>query len=642
MQKIYKFSEYDRYLFGEGKHYQIYRKLGAHPVKQDDSSGTNFAVWAPNARSVSVVGDFNSWNPQSHIMNRVEDSGVYELYIPGVSEGYTYKYYIVTANGEGIYKTDPYGNYAELRPGTASIVFDINGYEWNDQKWMKKRAGINREARRKLPMNIYECHIGSWKRNESEDNDGFYSYVQMAHELGEYLVEMHYTHVELMGISEYPFDGSWGYQVTGYYAPTSRYGTPLEFKYFVDHMHSLGIAVILDWVPAHFPRDAHGLAKFDGSPLYECADPRRGEHPDWGTLIFDYGRNEVSNFLIANALFWANEYHIDGLRVDAVASMLYLDYGKQDGNWLPNPDGSNENRDAIKMFKHLNEIIEKEAPGVYMIAEESTAWAGVTAPASMDGLGFMFKWNMGWMNDFLEYMKTDPLFRSGNHNKLCFSMMYAYSENFVQVLSHDEVVHGKASMIYKMPGNIEDKFANLKTAYGFMYGHPGKKLLFMGQEFAQTNEWCEAKALDWELTDYPEHKNIQKFIKNVNNLYTKYDAMYYNDYDAIGFEWMTCDDNANSVVAFVRRGASSKKQLLFICNFTPVMHDSYKIPVPCSGRYKVLLNSDDKEYGGHGHMLKKAIQAKKEDYKGREYVIDLVLPPLSVLVLTYDYKEEIL
>ena len=634
-------TEFDRYLFAEGTHYEIYKKLGAHLMTQNGVPGTYFAVWAPNADGVSVVGNFNRWDAEADSMSRIADSGIYGLFIPGIKQGEVYKYCIKTKAGDLEYKTDPYGCYCELRPANASIVYDADKYKWSDAVWMRKRSETDRLERRRKPMAIYECHPGAWRKNDNESDDGFYNYRQLADELGEYLTDMGYTHVELMGISEYPFDGSWGYQVTGYYAPTSRYGTPEDFKYFINHMHKLGISVILDWVPAHFPRDAHGLARFDGTPLYECADPRRGEHPDWGTYIFDYGRHEVSNFLIANALYWANEYHIDALRVDAVASMLYLDYGKQDGEWLPNPDGSNENRDVIEFFKHLNTVIESRAPGVYMIAEESTAWAGVTAPAEFGGLGFTFKWNMGWMNDFLDYMKTDPLFRAGNHGKLCFSMMYAYSENFIQVLSHDEVVHGKASMIYKMPGEPAQKFANLRTAYGFMYGHPGKKLLFMGQEFAQTKEWNEAVALSWELLDFPEHEGMRQFVKKLNEIYNTYDAMYYNDCDPMGFEWMSCDDNENSVVSFVRRGSKAKDQLLFIYNFTPIEHKEYKIGVPCPGRYTQILNSDDKVYGGLGRAVKEVLTAKKEEYSGRDYTLNIELPPLSVRVFKYDYVENV-
>ena len=461
--------------------------------------------------------------------------------------------------------------------------------------------------------------------------------------VADYVKDMGYTHIELMGIAEYPFDGSWGYQVTNYYAPTRRYGDPEDFMYFVDYMHKSGISVILDWVPAHFPRDAHGLGKFDGMPLFEHPDSRRGEHPDWGTYIFDFGRNEVSNFLIANAVFWAKEYHIDALRVDAVASMLYLDYGKQDGNWLPNEDGGNENYDAIKMLMKLNKTIEELEPGVFVIAEESTSWAGVTAPVSMDGLGFMFKWNMGWMNDFLEYMKLDPYFRQFNHNRLTFSLMYAYSENFILVISHDEVVHLKCSMINKMPGLHDDKFANLRTAYGFMYGHPGKKLLFMGQEFAQLREWSEARSLDWYLLDGEDaasHKGIQNYVRALNHLYNTYDAFYYNDQDQMGFEWISCDDPQSSIVSFIRRGSTAKDQLLFVCNFTPVDRDGFVVGVPCPGKYTEILNSDAEEFGGKGRVNAKPVKAENEPWNGREQSITMHLPPLSVVVFRYDYVEK--
>jgi len=634
-------GEFDRYLFAEGNHREIYNKLGAHIMECNGSMGVLFAVWAPNAQGVSVVGDFNMWDGSLHQMRRLEKSGIFELFIPGVLEGAIYKYKITSADGSTLFKADPYANYAQIRPDNASVVYDINKFKWNDSEWIDKRSKIDRETRRRMPMTIYECHLGSWKKHDDGSEDGFYTYRELAKELGAYLKKMKYTHVELMGVAEYPFDGSWGYQVTGYYAPTSRYGTPDDFKFFVDHMHSLGIEVILDWVPAHFPRDEHGLGKFDGTPLYEHPDTRRGEHPDWGTYIFNYSRNEVSNFLIANALFWTKEYHIDGLRVDAVASMLYLDYGKRDGEWLPNPDGSNENRDAIRLFGKLNTVVPKEVPGVYIIAEESTAWAGVTAPVDFSGLGFMFKWNMGWMNDFLEYMKMDPLFRSGNHGKLCFSMMYAYSENFVLVLSHDEVVHGKASMIYKMPGDLPDKMANLRTAYGFMYGHPGKKLLFMGQEFGQTREWSEARELDWNLLEYPEHKSLHKYVKDLNKLYCEYDALYYNDCDPMGFEWMTCDDNENSTVAYIRRGSTPGRQLLFVCNFVPVLHEKYRIGVPCRGTYSLMLNSDDEQYGGKGIEVQKSVKAKKVPCDGKDYSIELDVPPLSTMIFRFNYKEEL-
>ena len=632
-------SSDDLYLFAEGKHYEIYEKLGAHPMTIDGVKGTYFAVWAPHARAVSVVGNFNLWDGRLHLMHTLEVSGVYELFIPGVEPGAVYKYQILTRTGEILMKADPYANCAELRPDNASVVADLRDYEWSDKKWMDKREKETRVSMCKKPMAIYEMHLGSWKKKDDGTEDGFYNYRELAPMVADYVLEMGYTHIELMGIAEHPFDGSWGYQVTGYYAPTRRYGMPTDFMYFVDYMHSKGIYVILDWVPAHFPRDAHGLGNFDGQPLYEHPDKRRGEHPHWGTYIFNYNKREVENFLLANGLFWMKKFHIDGLRVDAVASMLYLDYGKDDGEWLPNEDGGKENYDAINLFHHMNEQFEERAPGTMVIAEESTAWAGVTSPVSMQGLGFLFKWNMGWMNDFLEYMSMDPYFRSGNHNRLTFSMQYAYSENFIQVLSHDEVVHGKCSMINKMPGEIDDKFASLRTAYGFMYGHPGKKLLFMGQEFAQYREWSEKRSLDWELLGELRNRQMQDFVKELNHLYTKYDAMYVNDYDTMGFEWMSCDNNEMSTVSFVRRGTSKKDQLLFICNFTPVAHEEFRTGVPCLGDYTKILSSDEIRFGGTGVKNKKMVKAEKEECEGKEYSIQMHLPPLSVTVYRFDFKE---
>lgn len=634
-------SDDDLYMFGEGNHYEIYNKLGAHPMEINGVWGTHFAVWAPNARSVSVVGNFNMWDGRLHLMNILGVAGIYELFIPNVEPGAIYKFKILPRDGgEAILKSDPYGNSFEMRPKNASVVADIESYKWKDKNWIERRKKKDRMSIRREPISIYEVHLGSWRKRDDGTPDGFYNYRDIAHELGDYLVEMGYTHVEIMGIAEHPFDGSWGYQVTGYFAPTSRYGKPEDFMYFVDYMHSKGIAVIVDWVPAHFPRDAFGLARFDGTPLYEHPDPRRGEHPDWGTYIFNYGKREVENFLIASGIFWLDKFHADGLRVDAVASMLYLDYGKQDGNWLPNEDGSNENREAVRFMKHMNSIVESRVPGTLMIAEESTSWAGVTAPTEFDGLGFTFKWNMGWMNDFLEYMKMDPYFRGGNHNKLTFSLMYAYSENFIQSISHDEVVHGKCSMINKMPGYDYDKYANLRTAYGFMYGHPGKKLLFMGQEFAQYNEWYEAWSLDWHLLGEPLNKGMQRFVKSLNEIYKKYDAFYYNDYDPMGFEWMECDDNERSIVSFVRRGSKTKDQILIICNFTPVEREDYVVGVPSNTTYYELLNSDRVEFGGHydGEELK--FKAEKRECNGKEYSISFKLPPLSVVMFRYDYIEE--
>ena len=633
-------SSDDLYVFAEGNHYEIYDKLGAHPMTINGVKGTYFAVWAPHARAVSVVGNFNMWDGMLCPMRTLEVSGVYELFIPGVEPGAIYKYQILTRQGDILMKADPYANCSELRPNNASVVADLTGFKWTDKKWMEERAKKSRNDLRQEPMAIYEMHLGSWRKKDDGTEDGFYNYRELAPMIADYIKDMGYTHIELMGIAEYPFDASWGYQVTGYYSPTSRYGTPEDFMYFVNYMHENGIHVILDWVPAHFPRDAHGLGMFDGQPLYEHPDKRRGEHPHWGTYIFNYAKEEVENFLLANGLFWLKKFHIDGLRVDAVASMLYLDYGKQDGEWLPNENGGKENLDAIKFFRHMNEQFEERAPGTIIVAEESTAWAGVTSPVEFSGLGFTFKWNMGWMNDFLEYMKLDPYFRSKNHNKLTFSMQYAYSENFIQVLSHDEVVHGKCSMINKMPGEYEDKFANLRTAYGFMYGHPGKKLLFMGQEFAQFQEWSEERSLDWGLLDYDMHQKMKSFVKALNKLYSDYDAMYYNDYSTIGFEWMSCDNADMSTVSFVRRGSTSKNQLLFICNFTPVEYDDYRTGVPCNGKYTQILSSDDVCYGGTGVKNKKTIKAEAVECEKKKYSIEMNLPPLSVTVYKFDYKED--
>ncbi|MCR5624459.1 MAG: 1,4-alpha-glucan branching protein GlgB [Lachnospiraceae bacterium] len=632
-------SDMDRYLFAEGRHNDIYDKLGAHPMEIDGVKGTHFAVWAPHARAVSVVGDFNMWDGRLHLMNIQDVSGIYEIFIPGVEVGAVYKYKILTRTGDELYKSDPYGNEAEMRPNNASVVADLTGFEWTDDEWIENRRKETRVTMIKKPMTIYECHLGSWKKKIEDDDNGFFTYKELAKSLGSYLKKMGYTHVELMGIAEYPFDGSWGYQVTGYYAPTRRYGEPKDFMFFVDYLHYMGIGVILDWVPAHFPRDAYGLGRFDGQALYEHPDKRRGEHPDWGTYIFDYSKAEVSNFLIANALFWSRKYHVDGLRVDAVASMLYLDYGKQDGDWLPNVDGGNENYDAIEFFHHLNSVCEKEEPGTMIIAEESTAWAGVTSPVELGGLGFLFKWNMGWMNDFLEYMQMDPYFRGPNHGRLTFSMQYAYSENFIQSISHDEVVHLKRAMVEKMPGEVEDRFANLRLAYGFMYGHPGKKLLFMGQEFAQYREWSEKRSLDWEVLENSLNKGCQDFVKDLNKYYKKYDAFYINDMDRIGFEWMSVDRSDISVVAFVRRGSSVKDQLLFICNFTPVERKEIRFGVPCKGNYKLLMSSDDPKYGGNGVSTVKTLKAEKKTCEKRDYSVVLDLAPLTVNIYRFDYKE---
>ena len=623
-------GELDRYLFGEGRHYQLYHKLGAHPYTYRGQDGYYFAVWAPHAAAVSLVGDFNAWNPDATPMKPVADSGIYELFVPGLGVGQLYKFAITTHTGTILFKADPYAFSAEYRPGTASVTADIRGFKWNDSKWMESRAGTDPV---KAPISIYEVHLGSWKKKNRPEKDGYYTYMEAAHELADYVLEMGYTHVELIGIAEHPFDGSWGYQVTGYFAPTSRYGTPAEFMYFVNYLHKKGIGVILDWVPAHFPKDAHGLADFDGQALYEYADPRKGEHPDWGTKVFDYAKNEVSNFLIANALYWLDEYHIDGLRVDAVASMLYLDYGRQDGQWVPNKYGDNKNLEAIEFFKHLNSVIRGRKDGAIIIAEESTAWPNVTKSPEEDGLGFTFKWNMGWMHDFLEYMKLDPYFRKFNHNKMTFGITYCTSENFILVLSHDEVVHLKCSMINKMPGEYEDKFANLKVGYTFMLGHPGKKLLFMGQDFGQFHEWDEKVSLDWYLTKEPFHADLQNYVKGLLTLYHKYPALYRLDEEYDGFQWINANDGDRSIFSFIRRDETQKKNLLFICNFTPVDRDDYRVGVPKRGTYTLLL---DQEHGYYKRGDKIShYRSIKSECDGQPYSFAYPLPAYGTAVFRF-------
>ena len=623
-------GELDRYLFGEGRHYQLYHKLGAHPYTYRGQDGYYFAVWAPHAAAVSLVGDFNAWNPDATPMKPVADSGIYELFVPGLGVGQLYKFAITTHTGTILFKADPYAFSAEYRPGTASVTADIRGFKWNDSKWMESRAGTDPV---KAPISIYEVHLGSWKKKNRPEKDGYYTYMEAAHELADYVLEMGYTHVELMGIAEHPYDGSWGYQVTGYFAPTSRYGTPAEFMYFVNYLHKKGIGVILDWVPAHFPKDAHGLADFDGQALYEYADPRKGEHPDWGTKVFDYAKNEVSNFLIANALYWLDEYHIDGLRVDAVASMLYLDYGRQDGQWVPNKYGDNKNLEAIEFFKHLNSVIRGRKDGSIIIAEESTAWPNVTKSPEEDGLGFTFKWNMGWMHDFLEYMKLDPYFRKFNHNKMTFGITYCTSENFILVLSHDEVVHLKCSMINKMPGEYEDKFANLKVGYTFMLGHPGKKLLFMGQDFGQFHEWDEKVSLDWYLTKEPFHADLQNYVKGLLTLYHKYPALYRLDEEYDGFQWINANDGDRSIFSFIRRDETQKKNLLYICNFTPVDRDDYRVGVPKRGTYTLLL---DQEHGYYKRGDKIShYRSIKSECDGQPYSFAYPLPAYGTAVFRF-------
>ncbi|MCR5420869.1 MAG: 1,4-alpha-glucan branching protein GlgB [Lachnospiraceae bacterium] len=626
-------TDMDRYLFGAGTHYDIYKKLGAHITQKDNVKGTYFSVWAPNASKVFVIGDFNGWNESSDEMERTGEIGIFDLFIPDVKEGSLYKYLVISEKGDKLYKADPYANYAELRPGTASIVTDINRFKWTDSSWIKKRDESNVVE---IPMAIYECHIGSWMRHPGREDEGFYTYRQFADRIVDYLIDMHYTHIELIGIAEHPFDGSWGYQVTGYYAPTSRYGTPDDFMYLVNKLHKNGIGIILDWVPAHFPKDAHGLANFDGGCVYEYADSRKGEHPDWGTKIFDYGKNEVKNFLIANALFWINEYHIDGLRVDAVASMLYLDYGKQDGQWVANKYGSNENLEAIEFFKHLNSLVSGRYPGVMMIAEESTAWPKITAKPEDDGLGFTFKWNMGWMHDFCDYMKLDPLFRKDNHHKMTFAMSYNDAENYILVLSHDEVVHLKCSMLNKMPGYYVDKFANLRVGYTFMMGHAGKKLLFMGQEFAQDSEWNEEKELDWQLLDDPLHAGMQAYVRELLKIYTKYPAMHEVDKGFGGFKWINANDTYKSIYSFIRNGKNEKKnRLVFVMNFTPIERSDYRVGVPEKKKYKLLLDSNEERFGGTGQEREKIYQAEEMPWDGQPYSIAYPLAPYGAAVFLF-------
>ena len=643
-----QYREEDLKKFAAGIHYTIYEKMGAHPMTIDGVSGVYFSVWAPCAMRVSVVGDFNLWDGRRHQMRRLGegDGSVFELFIPGLYEGEIYKYEIKTRAGEPMLKADPYANYAELRPNNASIVWDIDKYKWNDKSWMAQRAKTDTKDK---PMNIYEVHLGSWIRKETvKDETGqdlvgseFYNYRELAPRLAKYVKDMGYTHVELMPVMEHPLDESWGYQVTGYYAPTSRYGAPEDFMYFMDYMHGQGIGVILDWVPAHFPRDAYGMAVFDGTCVYEHMDPRKGSHPHWGTLIYNYGRPGVSNFLIANALFWADKYHADGIRMDAVASMLYLDYGKNDGEWVPNIYGGNENLEAMEFLKHLNSVFKGRKDGTVIIAEESTAWPMITGDPKEGGLGFNYKWNMGWMNDFTNYMRCDPLFRKNNYGELTFSMLYAYSEDFVLVFSHDEVVHGKGSMIGKMPGEtLEKKAENLRAAYAFMMGHPGKKLLFMGQEYAQTAEWNEGASLEWELLEYPVHKNMQDYVKALNRLYREHPALYEMDYDPDGFEWINCSYQNESMIIFLRKSRKSEETLLFICNFDNMEHEKFRVGVPFHGKYKEIFNTDAKDFGGEGRVNGRVKTSRKLEWDEKDDSIEVYIPPMSVSIYTCTQAAE--
>ncbi len=625
-------SEADQYLFAQGTHYDIYKKLGAHLTTQDGKKGMFFGVWAPNAASVHVIGTFNGWNEMANPMKKLGTGGIYSAFIEGVGTHELYKFLITTPTGEKLYKADPFANSTELRPGSASRTIDISGFKWTDDAWMKERSGKDYN---KEPLAIYECHIGSWMCHPRPEEQRFYNYREFADRIVEYLKEMKYTHIELMGIAEYPFDGSWGYQVTGYYAPTSRYGEPEDFMYLINKLHKNKIGVILDWVPAHFATDAHGLGRFDGQCIFEDPDPRKGEHPDWGTKIFNYGKTEVKNFLIANVLFWIKEYHIDGIRVDAVASMLYLDYGKQDGQWVPNKYGGNKNLEAIEFFKHLNSVALGTYPGFLTIAEESTAWPHVTGKVEEDGLGFSFKWNMGWMHDFCEYMKLDPYFRKDNHYAMTFAMSYNDSENYILPLSHDEVVHLKCSMVNKMPGYTIDKYANLRCGYTYMFGHAGKKLLFMGQDFGQEREWSEERELDWYLLGENLNKGLHEYVKELLKIYRKYPCMYEFDNCWDGFEWLNCDDKDRSTYSFIRKASNGKNSLLFIINMTPIDWEDYELGVPVKKKYKLLLNSAEEKFGGSGAVIPKELTAVKGECDYKDYYISFHLPAYAAAIFVF-------
>lgn len=630
-------TEYDQYLFGHGTHYDLYEKLGAHPDVQNGVEGVYFAVWAPNAEKVSLVGNFNNWDASTHPMEKIMPMGIWQLFVPEMKTGEVYKYSVKPAGGEAVLKADPFGVQAEMRPNNASVVADISNFKWHDKKWISKREKFDEKS---SPMFVYEVHLGSWKKHPVAEEDadketGFYNYREAAVALADYVKDMGYTHIELMGIAEHPFDGSWGYQVTNYFAPTSRYGSVEDFQYFVDYMHQKQIGIILDWVPAHFPKDAFGLAMFDGTPLYEYADPRKGEHPDWGTKVFDFGKSEVRNFLISNALYWVEKFHIDGLRVDAVASMLYLNYGRKDGEWIPNEHGGTENLEAVDFFKHLNTVVKGRNHGVVTIAEESTAWPKVTDQAKYGGLDFSLKWNMGWMHDFLEYMKLDPYFRKHNHNKMTFSMMYAYAEKYMLVLSHDEVVHLKCSMVEKMPGYPVDKFKNLMVGYAFMTGHPGKKLLFMGQDFGQHREWSEARELDWYLLEEDNNRNLQNFMRHLLTLYKKNKCLYDYDCEPGGFEWINANDADRSIFSFVRHSENGRNNLLFVCNFTPIAYPDYRVGTTCRRKHTLVLNSDSLDFGGSGAEKPLTYKPVKSECDGKEFSISYDLPAYGVAVFKF-------
>jgi 1,4-alpha-glucan branching enzyme len=622
-------TDFDLHLFNEGTHVRMYQKLGAHVVTQDGKQGVAFAVWAPNADAVSVIGEFNNWDFETTPLQQRSSSGIWEGFVPGIGQGTLYKYSIKPRfSSKRIDKADPYGYAAELRPRTASIVWDLGNYAWRDQEWRDHRG--ERQALQ-APLSIYEVHLGSWRRNP--DTQDFLSYHDLAQQLAEYCQTMGYTHVQLMPITEHPFDLSWGYQTVGYYAPTSRFGTPDDFKAFVDVLHQAGLGVLLDWVPAHFPRDPHGLANFDGTALYEHADPRQGEHPDWGTKIFNYGRNEVRTFLISNAVFWVEEYHIDGLRVDAVASMLYLDYSREPGQWIPNRYGGRENLEAISFLQRMNEVVHTESPGVLTIAEESTDYSQVTRPPYMGGLGFSLKWNMGWMHDTLAYISQEPVHRRWHHNEMTFSLLYAYSENFVLPLSHDEVVHGKGSMLAKIPGDAWQKFATLRLLYAYMFGHPGKKLLFQGLDFGQGDEWNESKSIDWHLLQYPLQSGLHRCVEDLNRVYRSQPALYQVDFDWHGFDWLESHDNENSVFAFLRHALDPNDMLAVVCNFTPVPRYDYRVGVPTGGPWREVLNTDSSVYAGGNIGNGGVVWALDEPWAGQPHSLRLTLPPLAAVYL---------
>jgi 1,4-alpha-glucan branching enzyme len=639
--KMEHFTDYDMYLYGQGTHYDIYKKLGVHSAEKNGVKGYYFDVWAPHADSVNVIGDFNNWDEDSDPMKRLspKEIGIYEIFISTPKEGDLYKFLIHTSDGRVLYKADPYAVMSELRPGTASRIASRDNFKWTDKKWIADREA--QEDYSSQPLSIYEMHPGSWMRHPGRDDEGFYNYRELAEALTNYVKDMGYTHVELMGISEHPYDGSWGYQVTGYYAPTSRYGTPEDFAYFVNYLHAHGIGVILDWVPAHFPKDEFGLADFDGQALYEYEDSRKGEHPDWGTKIFDYGKNEVKNFLIGSALMWIENYHLDGLRVDAVASMLYLDYGKEAGQWVPNQYGGNENLEAIEFFKHINTVVAERDHGALMIAEESTAWPKVTGSVKDGGLNFAYKWNMGWMHDFLDYMKLDPYFRKDNHNKMTFAMSYNEAEKYILVLSHDEVVHLKCSMINKMPGEGEEKFKNLMAGYAFMMGHSGKKLLFMGQDFAQYHEWNEDTELDWYLLENSNNNAVREFMKELLHLYRKYPAMYELDTSWKGFEWINADDSYRSIFSFVRKSKDGTDNLLFVINFTPVEYKDYRVGTTCESEHTLVLSNMAKKFLGDGKHVQKTYIPEKKNCDGRDWSIPYPLPAYGVAVFKFSYPGSV-